>query len=105
MNEAHVAGAVVITGASTGIGRACALHLDGRGVRVFAGVRSESDGASLREQASERLAPVPLDVAVPDSIAAARRTVAEAVGRDGLGGLVNNAGIYFGGPLEFATSR
>ena len=40
--------AMLITGASTGIGEACALALDGRGYRVFAGVRSDADGRRLR---------------------------------------------------------
>ena len=42
-------GAVVITGASTGIGRATALFLDGKGYRVFAGVRKQKDGKDLEE--------------------------------------------------------
>ena len=53
---------VLITGASTGIGRATALHLDAAGWRVFAGVRKEEDAASLREAGSERLVPLMLDV-------------------------------------------
>ncbi|HET9591680.1 MAG TPA: SDR family NAD(P)-dependent oxidoreductase, partial [Solirubrobacterales bacterium] len=44
----------LVTGASTGIGRATALRLDGAGWKVFAGVRKEEDAASLRAEASER---------------------------------------------------
>ena len=55
--------AVVITGSSTGIGRACAQTLDGMGFDVFAGVRRQEDGRSLRRAASGRLVPVHLDVA------------------------------------------
>ena len=47
-------GAVVVTGSSTGIGRACALHLDHLGFKVYAGVRKEADGERLRGEASER---------------------------------------------------
>jgi NAD(P)-dependent dehydrogenase (short-subunit alcohol dehydrogenase family) len=103
MSEESPAKAVVITGASTGIGRACALRLVERGVRVFAGVRSESDAAALEKGGSGRLTAVRIDVTAPDSIAAARRTVGDAVGPNGLDGLVNNAGIYLGGPLEFTS--
>ncbi len=102
MKDGYPAKTVLITGASTGIGKACALRLDQRGLRVFAGVRTESDGESLKQAASDRLEPVLLDVTDPDRIASARRTIVDAVGRDGLSGLVNNAGIYYGGPLEFA---
>lgn len=103
MNAENTAKAVLITGASTGIGKACALRLDRKGLRVFAGVRNESDGASLKHAASDRLEPVLLDVADSEAIASARRTILNAVGRDGLAGLVNNAGVFYGGPLEFAS--
>jgi NAD(P)-dependent dehydrogenase (short-subunit alcohol dehydrogenase family) len=89
----------LVTGASTGIGRATALRLDGTGWKVFAGVRKEEDAASLRAEASDRLAPVTLDVTDPEQIAAAADLIArEAEG--GLDGLVNNAGVAVPGPLE-----
>lgn len=91
---------VVITGASTGIGQACALHLDRLGFRVFAGVRREADGDSLRRQASERLTPLNLDVTHEATLQSAAEHVHQAVGDDGVYGLVNNAGIAIGGPLE-----
>lgn len=94
-------GSVVITGASTGIGRACALAMDKRGWQVFAGVRTEADATSLKDEASERLTPRMLDVTDPNSIRDAAESVAAAVGDDGLTGLVNNAGIAVAGPLEF----
>jgi NAD(P)-dependent dehydrogenase (short-subunit alcohol dehydrogenase family) len=91
---------VVITGASTGIGRATALRLDRRGWRVFAGVRKEADGEALRGEASERLVPLTLDVTDPAQIAAATERVTAEVGEVGLDGLVNTAGIVVPGPLE-----
>ena len=91
---------VVVTGSSTGIGRSCAIELDRRGFRVFAGVRSQSDGQRLQSEASSRLTPLLLDVTDAQSIAAAARTVEDAVGNAGLAGLVNNAGIVVAGPLE-----
>jgi NAD(P)-dependent dehydrogenase (short-subunit alcohol dehydrogenase family) len=90
----------LITGASTGIGRATALHLDRAGWRVFAGVRRDEDAESLREAGSERLAPLMIDVTDPAQIAAAAERIGERVGEAGLDGLVNNAGIAVFGPLE-----
>jgi NAD(P)-dependent dehydrogenase (short-subunit alcohol dehydrogenase family) len=92
-------GAVVITGASTGIGRASALELDSLGFHVFAGVRREQDAQDLRAERAT-LEPVNIDVTDDDSIEAARDHVAAAVGDRGLAGLVNNAGIAVPGPLE-----
>lgn len=90
--------AVVVTGASSGIGRATALLLDARGWTVFAGVRRSADARSLAVAASERLVPLMLDVSKEHDIAAAAQTV-----RDRgipLAGLVNNAGIAAAAPLE-----
>jgi NAD(P)-dependent dehydrogenase (short-subunit alcohol dehydrogenase family) len=92
---------VVITGASTGIGAACALHLDKLGLRVFAGVRRQADAETLRSKASSRLVPIALDVADALSISTAASAVAGAVGEAGLDGLVNNAGVVVTGPVEF----
>jgi NAD(P)-dependent dehydrogenase (short-subunit alcohol dehydrogenase family) len=94
-------GFVVVTGASTGIGYACALHLDRLGFRVFAGVRKVEDGERLQQAASLRLVPLTIDVTDAASIAAAAAEVERATGSDGLAGLVNNAGIALTGPLEF----
>lgn len=101
MERTATRGAVVITGASTGIGRATALHLDCLGYRVFAGVRQDADAESLRQSSSARLSPIVLDVTALASIQAAATTVAAEVGETGLTGVVNNAGIGLGGPLEF----
>lgn len=92
---------VVISGASSGIGRACALYMDTRGWRTFAGVRKKSDAASLGAVASDRLTPIILDVSDPRSVRKAQTVVSRAVGARGLSGLVNNAGIAYGGPVEF----
>ncbi len=91
---------VVITGASTGIGAACAIYLAARNMQVFAGVRNLADGAALRAHDSSRITPVQIDVTDHASIAAAAATIQSVVGAAGLGGLVNNAGIAVGGPLE-----
>jgi NAD(P)-dependent dehydrogenase (short-subunit alcohol dehydrogenase family) len=89
---------VLVTGASTGIGRATALRLDGAGWRVFAGVRRQEDAEALVEAGSERLSPLYLDVTDADQIAAAAATIESQV--EGLDGVVNNAGVAIPSPLE-----
>lgn len=95
-----VRGAVVITGASSGIGAACARYLDQQGFTVWAGVRSKADGERLVRAASARLRVVTLDVTDPTSVAEAGRAICEGTSESGLAGLVNNAGISVAGPLE-----
>jgi len=90
---------VLVTGASTGIGRATALRLDASGWKVFAGVRKAEDAEGLREAASSLLVPVFLDVTDADQIAAAAELI-EKESEGGLAGLVNNAGVAIPGPLE-----
>ncbi|MHC4424063.1 MAG: SDR family oxidoreductase [Planctomycetota bacterium] len=94
-------GGIFITGASSGIGEACALDLDKRGYHVIAGVRREKDGESLSQRASKRLLPVIIDIADREQVKAAAETVRQALGEKPLVGLINNAGISVGGPLEF----
>ena len=91
---------VLITGASTGIGKACALELDRLGHCVFAGVRSDEAAERLRAAGSKRLAPVRIDVTDSAQITAAFDQIASTVGEAGLAGLVNNAGIGVPGPWE-----
>lgn len=93
--------AIVITGASSGIGRDCALELDRRGFQVFAGYRKEEDAVFLRVDASANLVPLRIDVAEAGSIAEAVAQVEHGVGERGLAGLVNNAGIAIAAPMEF----
>jgi NAD(P)-dependent dehydrogenase (short-subunit alcohol dehydrogenase family) len=93
--------AVLVTGASTGIGAGLARRLDAAGYCVFAGVRRREDGERLRSGGSERLNWLRLDVSRPADIAYAAQVIAGATGDAGLYGLVNNAGVAVGGPLEF----
>jgi NAD(P)-dependent dehydrogenase (short-subunit alcohol dehydrogenase family) len=92
---------VVVTGSSTGIGRACALMLDRNGFRVFAGVRKDADGNALRSAASPSLTPVHIDVTNAVSVQAMADRVKAAVGKAGLDGLVNNAGTTLPCPVEY----
>ena len=91
----------MVTGASTGIGHACALHLDRIGFRVFAGVRRDEDAERLRAAGTDRLTPVRIDVTDAASIRAAAEQVEKALGSEPLSGLVNNAGIAVSGPVEY----
>lgn len=92
-----------MTGTSSGIGRATALALAAEGYQVFAGVRRRADGEALVDSARQfpgRIVPVILDVTDAASIDRAVTAVAGVVGRGGLAGLVNNAGIGMAWPVE-----
>ncbi len=91
---------VLITGASTGIGRACAVHLAARGWMVHAGVRKAADGKGLEREGGPSLRAVLVDVTGAASIAAAAEELTGRVGGEGLSGLVNNAGVCCFGPVE-----
>jgi NAD(P)-dependent dehydrogenase (short-subunit alcohol dehydrogenase family) len=101
-NDAQITGlgGVMITGASSGIGKTCAIYLDQRGYRVFAGVRKAADGEALTA-AAPRVRPLIVDVTDQQSVAGAAEQVKQALGETPLAGLVNNAGIGLGGPAEF----
>ncbi len=97
----------MVTGTSSGIGRACAVRLDRAGYRVFASVLNESEAEELRASAPQ-LEPFVLDIRDADSIQNALQTITDALGDAGLRGLVNNAGVLGCAPLELlsiATAR
>jgi NAD(P)-dependent dehydrogenase (short-subunit alcohol dehydrogenase family) len=89
---------VLISGASTGIGKATALRLARSGWTVLAGVRSPDAGEALVQEGGKRVLPLILDVTDAEQIAQAADRVAEYA--DGLDALINNAGIAVNGPLE-----
>jgi len=114
----------LITGASTGIGRASALRLAGSGWTVLAGVRDPAAGEQLIADAGTSgtpgtgapgsagsVIPLTLDVTDAAQVAAARERVDEeaarpgASSRGGLDALVNNAGIAVAGPLEIVPAE
>jgi NAD(P)-dependent dehydrogenase (short-subunit alcohol dehydrogenase family) len=92
-------GNILVTGASTGIGRACAIRFAEQGYRVLAGMRKPADGEALKAASSGEIEPVLLDVTRPELIDGALA----AVGEEPLAGLVNNAGIALTGPLELLS--
>lgn len=91
---------VLVTGASSGIGRATALHLAGMGMKVYAGVRRDEDAAALEDQGP--VTAVRLDVT---SAAEVEAVTGEIAAGGGLYGLVNNAGVYLGGALELMSDE
>jgi NAD(P)-dependent dehydrogenase (short-subunit alcohol dehydrogenase family) len=88
--------AVLVTGASTGLGRAIAERLAAEGYLVFAGARKKADLDAL--DAIENIRAIRLDVTVDEEVEAAVATI-RAEGR-GLYGLVNNAGVLITGPMS-----
>ncbi len=84
---------VLITGASSGIGRATALYLAKNGWRVFAAVRKDNDAEQIEAENVGWLETVRLDVTDDSSIAAAAAEVKSRLRGHGLDGLFNNAGI------------
>jgi NAD(P)-dependent dehydrogenase (short-subunit alcohol dehydrogenase family) len=101
MLETMTVGSILVTGSSTGIGEACALHFDRLGWQVFAGVRRDQDGDRLRAQAVGRLHPVSIDVTDPASVKQVAKEVETALDGRGLTAVVNNAGVAVGGPVEY----
>jgi NAD(P)-dependent dehydrogenase (short-subunit alcohol dehydrogenase family) len=93
----------LVTGSSTGIGKACAVDLARRGFSVLAGVRKAEDGEKLKLIAGANLQAMQLDIADTKSIVDAAAKISELTGNAGLAGLVNNAGIGVPGPIEFLT--
>lgn len=89
---------ILVTGASSGIGRATALRLAAAGHHVFAGVRTDAAGKALVDSAGQWVTPVRLDVTDADQIAAAADAVRAHTQR--LDGLVNNAGVGLAAPVE-----
>ena len=86
---------ILITGASTGIGRNLAETLAAEGYHVYAGARKDADLAEL--DAIENITAVRLDVTRQDQVDAVVALIREK--GTGLWGLVNNAGVGGGGPV------
>jgi NAD(P)-dependent dehydrogenase (short-subunit alcohol dehydrogenase family) len=91
--------AVVVTGVSTGIGRATAVLLAAHGFHVFGSVRKAADAEKLAAQLGRAFTPLVFDVTDDDAVRDAANKVRGQLGGTRLAGLVNNAGIAVGGPL------
>lgn len=90
---------VVITGVSTGIGRAAAIMLARQGFRVFGTVRKLEDAAELQAECGAAFTPIVCDVCNEHSVREAAKTVEQHLDGQTLWGLVNNAGVALVGPL------
>lgn len=96
---------VLVTGTSTGIGEACVRRLAAAGWTVYAGVRRDEDGDRLKAEIPGDVRPVRLDVTDAAQMRAVLDTIAADVGDAGLDGLVNNAGVGVGGPVELVPEQ
>jgi NADP-dependent 3-hydroxy acid dehydrogenase YdfG len=95
---------ILVTGASSGIGRATAIQLAEAGHTVFAAARRLDRLTELARTTTGTVIPVELDVRDPQSVQAAVATVAET-SPDGLDVLINNAGYALTGPAESFTTE
>jgi NAD(P)-dependent dehydrogenase (short-subunit alcohol dehydrogenase family) len=94
---------ILVTGATSGIGRAATELFASRGYLVFATYRKAEDGAALASM--ENVHPVRMDVTNADDVTRAAAEVAARVGPDGLYAILNNAGIAYAAPFEFADEE
>ncbi len=91
---------ILITGVSTGIGYGAAKHFVQRGYTVFGSVRTQPDANRLLAEFGDTFVPLLFDVTDAEAVTAAARFLTEKLVGSGLGGLINNAGIAIGGPLQ-----
>lgn len=91
---------VLITGASSGIGRETAVRLAERGHHVIAAARTVSALEQIRKTTKGRIDTLELDVTSQDSIDAAKREIGSTLGQTGIDVLINNAAYTLTGPLE-----
>lgn len=94
---------ILITGASSGIGRECVSYLISLGFFVYAGVRRKADADLLKKENPENVLPLILDVEKPATIAKAFGLIEKD--NKIFWGLINNAGISYGGPLEIMPAE
>ncbi|WP_420147802.1 SDR family NAD(P)-dependent oxidoreductase [Spirosoma sp.] len=94
---------ILITGVSTGIGYGAARQFIRQGYAVFGSVRNQVDADRLQAEFGERFTPLLFDVTDAEAVQAAAGCLSEKLVGSGLGGLINNAGIAIGGPLQYQS--
>ncbi len=104
MTKGSLDRAIVVTGASTGIGRAAVAKAVREGAHVFASVRKQVDADGLRSEFGGAVTPLLFDVADEAAVNAGAAQVAAALGKRRLFGLLNNAGIAVSGPLLYVEN-
>ncbi|QIP12961.1 SDR family NAD(P)-dependent oxidoreductase [Spirosoma aureum] len=92
---------ILITGVSTGIGFGAAKQFVQRGYTVFGSVRHQTDADRLVAELGDNFIPLLFDVTDTDAVAEAAKFLNARLANSGLGGLINNAGIAMGGPLQY----
>ena len=92
---------VLVTGASSGVGRSTTLLLSDSGFEVLAAVRNEADALVLQNQNPDHIHPVIIELRDQSMIRDAASQIAHKTGKDGLYGLVNCAAMLHCGPLEY----
>lgn len=91
---------VVVTGASSGIGRQISKTLVKNGYRVFGSVRNGDDGKAVKEELGEQFTPLVFDVTQQDQVMASVKDVEAELKGAKLAGLINNAGIAVFGAIQ-----
>ncbi len=91
---------ILITGVSTGIGYGAAKHFIQRGYTVYGSVRTSIDADRLQAELGNTFVPLLFDVTDAEAVTEAARSLTGRLAGSGLGGLINNAGIAVGGPLQ-----
>lgn len=91
---------ILITGASTGIGYGAAVQFLQRGYTVFGSVRNQADANRLQQELGPQFTPLIFDVTDGEAVNRAAHQLTEQLAGNGLAGLINNAGIAIGGPLQ-----
>lgn len=105
MTQGSLDRAVVVTGASSGIGRAAVAKAVREGAHVFASVRKAADAESLKAEFGAAATPLIFDVTDEAAVLAGAAQAAAALGQRKLFGLVNNAGVAVPGPLLHLESE
>jgi len=90
---------ILITGTSSGIGKAAAKLFTEKGYRVFGTIRKEEEGRLLKTELGDNFAPIVMDVTSKESVKTAASRVESLIHKTGLRALINNAGIAVTGPL------